>query len=107
MEADIKTLKEAENRLSVRRKQKEDRVAWLKRYLLENMQKTGILSIECPYFKVSLRDNPESVVIKDESLVPDQYKTTEIVVKINKQAIKADGGCLGVELVKGKRLVIK
>lgn len=107
IEADINSLKEAEKRLSERRKNKERQVYWLKAYLAENMLKTGISAIECPYFKLSLRDNPASVVIHDESLVPDRFKTEEVSVKINKQAIKAEGGCPGASLVKGKSVVIK
>lgn len=107
MEADVKAIKEAENRLSERRKKIESKIEWFKKYLSENMLRTGILKIECPYYKVSLQDNPWSVQVIDESMIPEKYKTIETITKIDKNAIKSDGGCDGVTLGRTKRLVIK
>ncbi len=100
-------LKQAEASIKARRVLIEKRIAWMKDYLLKNMQATGITKITCPYFDISTRKNPASVLIKDEALIPAKYKTTEFITKVDKKAIKDDGGCAGVEIVQGESLRIK
>lgn len=107
MEAETKAMKEAEDSIKARRVAIEKRVNWMKDYLLKNMQATGITKISCPYFDIAVRKNPASVQIKDETAIPAKYKTTEFITKIDKAAIKKDGGCTGVELVQGESLSIK
>lgn len=107
IETDIDAMKEAEKSIKERRLAKEKQVAWMKDYLLRNMERTGITSIECPQFKISLRNNPESVQIVDESLIPTQFLTEVVEIKVDKKAIKEAGGCPGVELVRNKSVQIK
>jgi hypothetical protein len=45
----------------------------LRAYLQFHMQATGITRIECPYFVISLRNNPESVKIADGVTLPAEY----------------------------------
>ena len=73
IEAEAKQIKEAEEAMYLRRKAKENRVARLKDYLLANMLVTGMKKVESPYFVISVRDNPESVVIDAESQIPEDY----------------------------------
>jgi hypothetical protein len=107
MDADIQAMKDAEKRMAERRKSKENKIKWLKDYLLSNMARTGITNIECPLFKISLRNNPVSVDIIDEDAIPDEFKITETITKIDKTAIKNAGGCPGAELIKKKSISIK
>lgn len=107
MESDIEAMKEAEKSIKDRRLVKEKQVAWMKIYLLKNMQRTGITVIECPQFKISLRNNPESVIVLDESLIPSEFKEKVIEWKIDKRKIKEAGGCTGAELVRNQSVVIK
>jgi trehalose-6-phosphatase len=107
MDADIQAMKDAEKRIADRRKAKEGKVKWMKDYLLINMQRTGITKIECPQFAISLRTNPESVHIVDESLIPNEFKIIETVTKIDKNAIKKAGGCPGTELIRAQSINIK
>jgi hypothetical protein len=106
-DADIAAMKEAEKRIADRRKALEKKAASLKDYLLKNMQRTGITKIECPEFKIGIRNNPESVQIVDEFEIPKEFVTIVETVKIDKVAIKKAGGCPGVELVKTQSLTIK
>ena len=73
LEATAKAIKDAEDRMADRRKAIENKVKGIKNYLLRNMQNSGIKSIECPEFKISLCNSPPSVIIDDESLIPLQY----------------------------------
>lgn len=106
-DADIAAMKEAEKRIAERRKSLESKSASLKDYLLKNMQRTGITKIECPEFKISIRNNPDSVQIVDEFEIPKEFITIVETVKIDKVAIKKAGGCPGAEIVKKQSLSIK
>lgn len=107
IDAEIAAMKEAEKRIADRRKAKENQISWIKNYLLENMLRTGITKIECPQFKISLRNNAESVHVVDENLIPDEYMRTTITKVPDKAAIKAAKGCPGVELRRSHSLLIK
>ena len=73
IDAEVSAMKDAEEKISSRRKAKENRIARLKAYALANMLATGKTKIESPYFVMGLRNNPESVVIDAESQIPADY----------------------------------
>jgi uncharacterized protein YeeX (DUF496 family) len=110
-EADIKAMKDAEKRIADRRKSIENRVNWMKNYLLSNMQRTGITSIDCPQFSIKLRNNPESVKVLDEDLIPDEYIVKKIEHSVDKvaikNAIKSGEKIDGVELVRSQSIMFK
>jgi len=111
MEAVADAIKEAEESMAKRRKALENRVKWMKDYLKNNMEYSGISKIECPFFKLSIQKNPAAVNIFDEAAIPEQFKEQVISWKINKtaikDAIKAGEAVKGAELTNGTRLVIK
>lgn len=111
MEASAEAIKQAEEAMAKRRKVLENRAKWLKDYLKANMERTGISKIECPFFKLSVQKNPDSVNILDEDAIPEQFKEQVISWKISKtaikDAIKVGQTVPGAELVSGTRLVIK
>ena len=111
MEAIAEAIKAAEEAMAKRRKALENRVKWMKDYLKSNMEHTGISKIECPYFKLSVQNNPAAVNIIDEEAVPVQFKVQVITWKIDKPAIKVaikKGEAVpGAILTNGTRLVIK
>lgn len=73
LEATAESIKKAEVEMSARRKALESKSDRIKQYLLENMNRTGISKIECPYFKIAVRDNPESLVVDIGAQIPDEY----------------------------------
>ena len=73
MEASAKAIKDAADGMMLRAKAEETRAKNLKAYLQSTMVATGISKIESPYFVISLRNNPESVVIDADSQIPDDY----------------------------------
>lgn len=73
IESEIEAMKQAEDSIAKRRKAKENRIARLKAYALANMIATGKTKIESPWFVLSVRNNPESVVIDAESQIPEDY----------------------------------
>lgn len=83
LDAEIVSLKEAEQRIATRRKAMEGHSQSLKSYLLINMQRTGITKVECPEFSISLAKCPASVIIDNEELLPDS------LMRIKKEPDKA------------------
>ena len=69
----------------------------------------GLDKVETPLFKVSIQNNPPSVNILDEDLIPEQYKktvtTTSLVKNDILKALK-EGQVIegGAELKQGKSL---
>jgi len=113
MEATAKAIKAAEESMAKRRKAFEARVNWLKGYIKDNMEATGISKIECPYFKLSIAKNPAALEVFDEAAIPAEYKSTETVTieHIDKVAVKAalaKGKIVqGARLTNGTRLSIR
>jgi hypothetical protein len=113
LETTAVAIKKAEAEMAKRRKSLETRVQWLEDYLKSSMEATGIRTIECPYFKLSIAKNPPSLDLFDSQAVPDQYKhietvTTELIDKAAiKAALSAGHTVQGARLVNGTRLVIK
>jgi hypothetical protein len=112
LESDAKQIKEAEQQLADRRKAIEKRVESLRQYLKTNMEIAGIDKIECPWFVVSIAQNPESVTVDDETLIPrDYFKEIPATFQLDKSLIKTSikGGfnVPGAHLSRGTSLRIK
>jgi hypothetical protein len=113
IEANAAAIKEAEAHMAARRKALENRAARVKDYLLANMMVAGIQKIECPYFKLSVQDNPAAVEVYQPELVPAQFMRQPeppppaIDKAAIKEAIKAGQEVPGCRLTQGKRLAIK
>lgn len=113
LEASAEQIKEAEAAMSARRKAIEKRAANVRQYLLDNMVAAGISKIECPYFKLSVRENPPAVVINEPGLIPAAYMTDPPPPPpapdktLIKKAIQDGFDVPGAHLTRGKRLDIK
>ncbi len=111
LDATAKAIKEAEQKMAKRRKAIENRAQWFKDYLKQNMQAAGITKIESPWFNLAIQKNPEAVEITNEELLPDDFKTEVVTMKIDKAAIKQvikDGVSVpGAVLIQGTRLAIR
>jgi len=110
LESNARELKEAENRIKVRRVRAEKESANLKDYLRFNMEKSGITKIECPEFKVTLGKPSKIVEVSDD--LDSRYVVSKTTTSPDKKAIAADLkdgiDIKGAKLVDGKsRLTIK
>ena len=106
----IAMAKEEEKRINQQRKYAENRLARLKAYLHGCMADADVSKIEVGTTKITLQNNPPKLVIEDEELVPQKYKTVEQVISIDKNAIKADlkaGKVAGCHLEQGVSLRFK
>ena len=81
----------------------------LKAYLKRSMEAMGIEKIQCPLFTVSIRQNPASVDVFEEGMVPDEYmvaKYSASKTKI-KEALVAGVDVPGARMAKTTRLDVK
>ena len=89
MTADTTAIDAEIDRLKARKQAIENRKKGLREYLLHNMQACKIDRIDCPLFTATLRKGVESVEIEDQSKLPDEFVTVEVVTKPDKNLIKA------------------
>lgn len=113
LEANAEAIKQAEAQMAARRKAMENRAARVRDYLLANMIVAGISKVECPYFKLSVRDNPAAVEVFQPELIPATYMRQPeppppaIDKAAIKAAISAGTEVPGCRLQRGKRLDIR
>lgn len=91
LQAEIDAIKAVEKRISDKRKSLEKREAHLRNYLRVNMEKAGITEIKAidGSFTAKLQKGRPSVVIDDESLIPDDSEYIRWKREVNKTAIAA------------------
>ena len=105
--SDAAQIDEAIKQMQARKKSIQAKSEAMKKYLFDNMIAADITKIECPYFALSIRNNPVKVVETDFLKIPDKFKKSVTTVIVDKKAIKDAGGCPGAELISTKRLQIK
>lgn len=72
-EAEADAIESAIKDMQARLKSKRTHVANIKKYIADNMERAGKAKVPSPWFVVSMCNNPESVEIMDESLIPRDY----------------------------------
>lgn len=110
LQSDIDALKSEEKRLAERRKATERRVSNLEKYLFDFASSCKDKKIKGNLFEVAIRKNPVKVVIDDESNIPMDFVTKEVVHKIDKKSLKdflKDNKIDGCRLVQDESLRIK
>lgn len=102
-------------RLTALRARRDGVAAGVRKYLLDNMQRTGITKIECELFLISIQNNPVAVEVFDPLSLPAEFMRTPEpkppVAAPDKAAIKAalQAGqeIPGCKLTQSDRLVVK
>jgi Siphovirus Gp157 len=98
--------------MAARAKATKARVASIKEYLRSNMERTGVKKIECPQFKITLRENPPKVTIvgtvpaeymKEPTPPPEPEPDKRKIIEDWKQGVVIDG----VEITVGNRVEIR
>jgi DNA repair exonuclease SbcCD ATPase subunit len=85
LEADVKVIKEEEQRLADRRRSIENKVNRLKEYLQQQLEIAGLQRVKRPTITVAIQNNPPSVEITDEKLIPSEYMIPQY--KVDKKSI--------------------
>lgn len=86
LEADVKVIKEEEQRLADRRRSIESKIVRLKEYLQQQLEVAGLQKVKRPTITVAIQNNPPSVEIADEKLIPSEFMIPQDP-KIDKMAI--------------------
>lgn len=73
LDASADAIREAAKAMLNRADRIEKRAESIRNYLLFNMQASGISKIECEWFVLTVRKNPPSVVVDDESALPHEF----------------------------------
>ena len=113
LEASAEQIKAAEKAMADRRKSLEAKADRIRQYLLDNMNRTGITKIECPYFVLGVRKNPPAVEVLNQDMIPDEYFDIPEppAPTLNKNRLKEDlkAGVIveGAKLTAGQSLTIK
>jgi hypothetical protein len=113
LEATAESIKAAEKQMADRRKAIENKADSIRQYLKTNMQRTGITKIESPYFALTIKKNPPSVVIDDPAAIPAEFMVTPPAPppspdkKAIGEKLKAGETVPGCHLEQGERLDIK
>ena len=89
-ESDIEGIKAEIERLQDLKKSKENRIENLKKYTKECLEDANIKKVSTSLGNMTVRKNPASVEIIDESLISDDYKRAITEIKVDKKAILAD-----------------
>ena len=102
-EDEIYKLKSQEREISSKRKYLEAQYLILKEKIKQVLEENEILKIETESGKLTIRKNPISVEIIDESLIPNKYKKLVQTIQVDKKEIINDFKETG-ELIEGVKI---
>ena len=104
-------VKELQDRFTKRAKGLEKTISQLSDYLLAQMQAVNRPKLANAWLTLQIRTNPCRVIIEDETLLGEEFKLRETIIKINKTAIgeqlKAGSDVPYAHLEQSQRLEIK
>ena len=110
IQSDVKAIDEEIKRLNKKKKAKNNTIDSIKEYTKNHLLAMEMKKVETPFGNITVRNNPASLKISDETLIPMEYIEEEIVKNVNKSAIKdllKDGKEIpGCELTYSKSLII-
>lgn len=88
-DSDVAAIDGEIDRLQERKRLITNRQKQIKDYLRDNMEAANITKISCPLFTISLAKGRESVVVDDESALPDELMRIKTEISPDKTAIAA------------------
>ena len=97
-------------RIADKAKKLDQTADYLSNLLLQQMLTFGVDEIKDPLLSVKVRQNPWSVVVKDENQIPAEFKKEKVVVEIDKRGLLQNREiieCDGIEFVRTQRLAFK
>lgn len=100
----INAIKDEEARLEEMRKTGEKKLEKFKTYVLDNMNRLGIIEIPTELGSLKVAKNPISIEIENENEVPNEFKKEKITISVDKTAIKNHFKETG-EIVAGTRII--
>lgn len=80
-------VKELADKFTKRSRSLDKTITHLNDYLLTQMQQVNVPKLSNAWMTIQIKNNPSSVIVEDETLLSDEFKTTEMNIKIDKLAI--------------------
>ena len=80
-------VKELADKFTKRARYMDKTITHLNDYLLTQMQQVNVPKLSNSWMTIQIRNNPCRVIVEDETLLSDDFKTTEVTIKVNKSAI--------------------
>lgn len=90
IESDINSIKEEEKRLRSKRISLENKNKSLKDYLYSQLKATGNKKIKTRLFNVWYQSNKPSLIVRDENLIPKEYRRIQEIRTIDNKSILED-----------------
>ena len=90
VDSQVEAIDKEIKRLQARKKLLEKRNSSFKDFLKFTLERLEVKKIETTLGVISIKNNPASVVILDESKIPQEYKTTKYIEEISKTQISKD-----------------
>lgn len=100
----VNAIKDEETRLEEMRKTGEKKLEKFKSYVLDNMNRLGIIEIPTSLGSLKVAKNPISIEVINEDEVPADFKKEVVKTSVDKTAIKKHFNETG-EIVAGTRVV--
>lgn len=109
IEAQAEAIKSEEKRLSERRKSLDNNIKRLKETLQQTMIYNDMRKIKTDLFNFNIQNNPPSVKVVDESMIPKRFYVEQLPKLDRKTLIKElkESEVPGVELTQGESLRIR
>lgn len=111
LDAEAAAIADARQAMERRQSALERHAGRLRDYLKGQMERTGIPRVNSPWIAVRVQSNPPSVVIEDETRLPECFKQEVTTVKLLRcniaKALKAGEPVTGTRLERTTRLVIQ
>ena len=111
LEAEAAAIEDARQAMERRENALERHAMRLRDYLKTEMERTGLTRMKNAWLTLRIQANPLSVVIEDETMVPERFKQPVTTIKLLKSEIgktlKAGEAVFGAHLQTSTRLVIQ
>lgn len=111
LDAEAAAIADARKAMERRQSALERHANRLRDYLKGQMERTGIPRVKNSWVNVRIQPNPPSVVIEDETMLPERFKQPVTTVKLLRcniaRALKAGEPVFGARLEQTTRLVIQ
>lgn len=88
LDAAATAMKAERDRLDAAIKARNNGVARLKRYVIEQMDRAERTSVETGVGKVSVQDSAKKVTVYDQAVVPPKYVVSSVTSRVDKRAVK-------------------
>ncbi|WP_151984413.1 siphovirus Gp157 family protein [Acinetobacter radioresistens] len=110
LELESKMIAAESRRIADKAKKLDQTANYLSNLLLQQMLTFGVEEIKDPVLSVKVCQNPWSVIVKDESRIPGEFKKEKVVIEVDKRALLNSREiieCDGVEFIRTQRLTFK